>query len=570
MTIIMGGDSMSISKKLYLAFSILIIFMVVITITGYVQLKNIQNTYHEILDQRVTKTMTIKEIKYASAMQGTFVTSYALNPIQDNLDSLKEQQEQVSKIIKEVELDLKSGPMKQELENIKNNQDIFLKSTQNAIEMVDKGNKFQAADIIASESRPANEMILSSVERIVDDQTKQMNESRQAAEDSVQQGIIIMLAGAFIGLLVAIGCSLFITKKITKSIRALDKAAITIAKGDLTHPDIIVHTKDEIHSLAQSFNSMKTNLQALISEVMENVEHTTAVAEELTASTDEVAVTSHDVAEKLAMINEGANSTAKVGNECATAIEETASSVQTIANATQEVHSKAVETQEIAQKGNGTLQTTSNQLKVIQKSSSMTRDKIRKLSQQSAEIGNITKVITEITDQTNLLALNAAIEAARAGVHGKGFAVVADEVRKLAEESRNSAEKIVHLTSVIQSDTAEVEDAVEVTVSNVDDGVNFIQKAQQAFDEILNSVDDMTQKTEHISSATQQVSASTEEVAASVQEMAQTANVAVNETETIVAITEEQVATIADINTASKTLTASTVHLQEQVQRFKV
>lgn len=561
---------MSVSKKLYSAFSILVFFMVVITIIGYVQLKNIQNTYHEILDQRVAKTMAIKEIKYASAMQGTFVTSYALNPIQDNLDNLKEQQEHVSKIIKEVEPGLKSGPMKHELENIKNNQTGFLKSTQSAVAMVDKGNKFQAADIIASEARPANEMILSSVERIVDYQTKQMNESRQVAENDVQQGIIMMLAGAFIALLVAIGCSLFITKKITKPVRALNKAAITIANGDLTQEDIIVHTKDEIHSLAQSFNTMKTNLQALISEVMENVEHTTAVAEELTASTDEVAVSSHDVADKLDMINEGANASAKVGNECATAIEETAGSVQTIANATQEVHSRALQTQEVAQKGNVTLQTTSNQLKIIQESSSMTRVKIRKLSQQSVEIGNITKVITEITDQTNLLALNAAIEAARAGEHGKGFAVVADEVRKLAEESKNSAEKIVRLTSVIQSDTLEVEDAVEVTVSNVNDGVEFIQEAQKAFNEILNSVDAMTQKMEHISSATQQVSASTEEVAASVQEMAQAANVAANETETIVATTEEQVATIADIDSASKTLTASTVRLQEQVQRFKV
>ena len=59
----------------------------------------------------------------------------------------------------------------------------------------------------------------------------------------------------------------------------------------------------------------------------------------------------------------------------------------------------------------------------------------------SAQISEITTVISEIAGQTNLLALNAAIEAARAGQHGLGFAVVADEVRKLAEHRTKPAGK---------------------------------------------------------------------------------------------------------------------------------
>lgn len=559
---------MSIRKKMYSVFFALIAFIAIITVTGYLQLASVKNTYNQIFSDRVAKVTEVSEVKYASAMQGVYLRSYALNPSQATLDNLRTQQEVIAAKIENLEPKIKKRH--QELKNIKENQDKYVASAQKVIDLVNKDKLGEAIQVMKNESRPANEAILANVKKIVDFQILQTNKGKQDADANAKQGIVVMMTVALIALIVAIISALYITGKITRPVIELKQVASKIAEGDLTQQDVIVHSKDEIRSLAESFNSMKASLQALISNVTKNVEQTTAAAEELTASTDEVAIASQDVAKQLEAINDGARSSATIGADTAVAVEETAQSVQMIASSTQEVHLGAKDAQEVAKKGNATLQTTFEQLKVIQESSSTTKDKIQKLSQQSEKIGNITKVITDITDQTNLLALNAAIEAARAGEHGKGFAVVADEVKKLAEESKKSAEEIVRLTSVIQTDTVDVEQAVEMTVSNANEGVNLIQEAKKSFDDILNSVDTMTQKMEQVSAATQQVSAATEEVAASVQEIAQTANLASSKTELVAAASEEQAATIGEIHSVAQSLTANAINLQEQVQQFKV
>ncbi len=82
------------------------------------------------------------------------------------------------------------------------------------------------------------------------------------------------------------------------------------------------------------------------------------------------------------------------------------------------------------------------------------------LSKAAQKIGDVIKLIQQISGQTNLLALNATIEAARAGQAGRGFAVVASEVKSLALQTGKATEEVVAQILAVQASTKGAIEAV--------------------------------------------------------------------------------------------------------------
>ena len=120
------------------------------------------------------------------------------------------------------------------------------------------------------------------------------------------------------------------------------------------------------------------------------------------------------------------------------------------------------------------------------------------IEQSSAKISEIIAVIDGIAFQTNLLALNAAVEAARAGDAGKGFAVVASEVRALAQRSAEAARDIKTLIS---------ESTDQITT-----GVDLVNRAGAALDEIVKAVSDVSDTVSEISTATREQTSAIDEI----------------------------------------------------------
>ena len=119
-------------------------------------------------------------------------------------------------------------------------------------------------------------------------------------------------------------------------------------------------------------------------------------------------------------------------------------------------------------------------IKKISAAVAETASKVDRLTDSFKQILQILTIISGISERTNLLAYNASIEASRVpGEYGQGFRVVAEEVRRLAGRATEATRSIEQIVEIIQQDTVEVQQAMEVGKSEVAEGTERVAQTKQ-------------------------------------------------------------------------------------------
>ncbi len=202
-----------------------------------------------------------------------------------------------------------------------------------------------------------------------------------------------------------------------------------------------------------------------------------------------------------------AETTQQLSTTVVSASESASSNVQSVASATEEMGSSI---SEIGRQVQESSRISGEAVSQAQK----TDERITKLAQAAARIGDVTQLITSIAEQTNLLALNATIEAARAGVAGKGFAVVAQEVKQLAEQTAKA-------TSEISTQIAEMQAATQDSVAAIKEIGGTIGRISEIATSIASAVEQQGAATQEITRNIQQAAAGTVQVANNISEVSE-------------------------------------------------
>ena len=424
-----------------------------------------------------------------------------------------------------------------------------------------------------------------------------------SSENSVT--VITILLG-LLGVALAIGIVLVLSRRIVGGIRQMLQAAKALAEGDVDqHVD--VKGRDEIAEMGQAFGDVidylhetaaaagemgsgnfaveitpRSDRDALrnafvemrdrVASVVRSISGTShtlnASSAQMASTTEEVGRAIGEIAESVGQVASGAEEQVRAVDQMRAMSEEVALASRASAETASETAQVAAEARASAEVGEQAVAKVDEAMRGVQGSSADVSAAIRELGDKSTRIGGIVDTITAISEQTNLLALNAAIEAARAGEQGKGFAVVAEEVRKLAEESQQAAASIADLVSEIRSETERAVTVVEHGVRQTDEGAQTVIAAREAFQQIRQNVESMTERIEQIAASSTQIVDSATRMAENVSSVANVAEESSASTEQVSAATEETSASTQQIASSAQELSATADELQRLVSQF--
>lgn len=386
-----------------------------------------------------------------------------------------------------------------------------------------------------------------------------------AKVNSAQRTAVLFLLAV---LFVIIFIALYLTRLIVKPITAISFTMKKVAEGYLDER-VAVRSGDEIGEMSQNINDMIETLSGIVNKIDATVEEVTISSEGMLNSAQQSSYTSVEIATVIQEVAQGMEEQFRGSEQSARATEEMAIGLQRIAESSVAVSDQAETVSSEVENGYLEIQSTLEQMTVISSTANQTAEMIEKLTEQSAQIGHIIDVISEISNQTSLLSLNASIEAARAGEHGRGFGVVANEVKKLSERTNSSIVSIVELIGGIQSSTISAADSMKKSVEEIEDGMGKMQNVGVSFDHIRSSIREVSLQIQDVSAINEQMSAGTEEITASVADMLGIARESAENAQAVAMASAEQTEIMKDVVTSAQSLNQVMSVLKEEIEKFK-
>lgn len=506
-----------IGTKLFLAFGLFIVLMVVSASLSLMSLNRANNGMQTILTSDYPTTVKANQLidnfqEFISTQQLMLLDEQGTYTTQSE-QRLKAISERITAILSELDNALKDKKSQQALADIRGVRQQYLDSRYRILQAVQNNDRAAAINEMMTNTLNLQQSYKARVQALIAIQDREMQIAGVQVEGDFRTNRLLLIVITLFSVAAASLIGWLIVRSITRPLNDAVNFAQAIADGDLTR-SITSHGKDETGLLLTALMEMKTRLLEIVQQVQTGSENISSAAAQIVAGNQDLAARTE---------------------EQASSVEQTAASMEQITATVKNTASHTGEATNLSADAAAVVKNNGEMMKQV-------TSKMRLINETSNRMSDIIDLIDAIAFQTNILALNAAVEAARAGEHGRGFAVVAGEVRQLAQKSATSASEIRQL--------------IESSTSQTQDGMNLVEKASGLINGMVGNVEEMDVILREIRQASHEQTEGISQINSAIGLIDAT-------TQQNSALVEESVAAAASLNEQA-------MHLKEMVRVFRV
>ncbi|NLJ75931.1 MAG: methyl-accepting chemotaxis protein [Peptococcaceae bacterium] len=340
---------------------------------------------------------------------------------------------------------------------------------------------------------------------------------------------------------------IYISNRITDTVKRLEAEADRVAGWDFTAIDLETSSKDELGNLIRSFVNMVNKLRHLGEKMNHSVVHAAEYTNELQSSIKKAAQTSDAAVTRMGQLSEAAG---KMG-----------SSSEAVINASEKTAESLTRAEE-------TLEKFMKQMKSSSVAMLRTSESVKELESHLEKIGDIIQFIALIADQANLLAQKAVTEmksisksnrsktqedtvGAVEAIAGEksNFTALAAEIQKRSQDAATATKGIYSLFEKALQHARQASASLEDDQRIVTEGYSAASGASQSVKSLVADLNNMIIMVQEIISHSQQV---------------------MDGISSVNQATSEQTALVERFTSAAKTVDEIVNQMQEEISNLKI
>jgi methyl-accepting chemotaxis protein len=507
-------SNMRTRTKLSLSFALIIIILMAIMLTSYSTIKYLDKTNKTFFQHDLVLLENLMLLRDNQSDSEAAILMMSITTDKNELDKLSallklqiNEQEVIGREILNFEKD--SPEVTKKYDNIKNaKNDIDRTIHEKLFPLISQGKMNEARNLTTEDIYPKFDTLGNATIALVNDVRTHVNESLLLSSKEVSNANRLYIIMGGIAILIVIILTFILNHAIARPLKEISLSAKLISLGDLSVTRLSsVGRKDEVGILADTFQTMRTNLRHLTKEL-------STVINLLESSVNEIATAT-------AQLVASASETATAISETTTTIDEVKQTSLMASQKAKTISESSQKSTEVSNYGKKAADEINQMTNHMQGQMDLIAESMVRLSEQSQSIGSIITAVEDMAQQSNLLSVNASIEAAKAGEQGRGFAIVAQEVKSLANQSKEATGQVRAVLSDIQKATSAAVMATEQGSKSVEAGVKKSEETGQSILSLVNTVNESSRDASQIAATTNQQLVGMEQAAVAMENIKQ-------------------------------------------------